>query len=579
MDLVGRLPGAANFRVEKEGAVSRRIVVFVLMASLFAACAPAASSRAPGATSVTGSIAPPTGPVAEERITIRLAASTQGGGYPTPFAAVRGPGRLVTTFMFDTLGFPDVTGEPKPWLAKSWEGSPDGKTWTFHLRENAKWQDGQPLTADDVVFSFEYALNGPGAVTGVAQGVTYIDSVTSPDPATVVIKLNSVRPSFLSDISGAFGIPIVPKHIWSTVTDPAHYQGPQALIGSGPYRLEQFDQPTNTFDFIANDDFYLGKPKVKELQLVQVADPLLALQRGELSAASAGNTAIPQSQFDDLSRQFTLLTAPGEFNVALFFNLGAGFPYDQVAFRQAVAYALDRQDMVNRLVSGRGVPGSPGALGPGNPFLNKSLPAYALDLAKATALLDQVGLKDGNGDGVRDKPDGSPFAIPLLSSAADNPQGQLVLEYLRAAGLKVEITSVDQPTSDARDSAGDYQMAIVHFGGLSSDPSGLINRFGSKSKSKSFTRVQGYKNPTFDQIASEQATTLDPARRKQLVDQMQSILADDLPQLSLYVPEQVYFVDTKVFGGWAYTPGCPPCGAGMNKRMLFTGSAAPAPSN
>lgn len=572
-------PAPTNVRATEESELSRRVVALVLISSLFAACAPTASSEAPGTTSGTGTVAPPTEPPAAERVTIRLAASTQGGGYPTPFAAVRGPGRLVTTFMFDTLGFPDVTGEPKPWLSKSWEGSPDGKTWTFHLQENAKWHDGQPLTADDIVFSFDYAIKGPGAATGVAQGVTYIDSVTSPDPATVVIKLNSVRPSFLSDIAGAFGIAIVPKHIWSTVTDPAHFQGPQALIGSGPYRLEQFDQTTNTFDFIANDDFYLGKAKVRELQLVQVADPLLALQRGELSAASTGNSAIPQSQFDDLSNKFKSLTAPGEFNVALFFNLSAGFPYDQAPFRQAVAYALDRQDMVKRLVSGRGVPGSPGALGPGNPFLNESLPAYAFDLAKATALLDQVGLKDGDGDGVRDRPDGSPLAIPLLTSSADNPQAQLVQEYLRAAGLKVEITSVDQPTSDARDSEGDYQMAIVHFGGLSSDPSGLLLRFGSKSKSASFTRVKGYLNPTFDQIAAEQATTLDPARRKQLVDQMQSILADDLPQLSLYVPEQIYFVDTNVFGGWAYTPGCPPCGVAMNKRMLFTGSAAPAPSN
>lgn len=554
--------------------MSRCVVAFLVVSVLFAACASPAPSQPPGATSAGGTAVAPA-----ERVTIRLAASTQGGGYPTPFAAVRGPGRLMTTFMFDTLAFPDVTGEPKPWLAKSWEASPDGKVWTFHLHENATWQDGQPLTADDVVFSFDYALNGPGAATGVAQGITYIDSVTAPDPATVVIKLNSVRSSFLSDIAGAFGMAIIPKHIWSTVTDPAQFQGPQALIGSGPYRLEQFDQATNTFDFVANDDFYLGKPMVRELQLVQVADPLLALQRGELSAASAGNSAVPQSQFDELSKKFKLLTAPGEFNVALFFNLGAGFPYDQVAFRQAIAYALDRQDMVQRLVSGRGVPGSAGALGPGNPFLNQSLPAYAFDLTKATALLDQVGLKDRDGDGVRDQPDGSPFAIPLLTSSRDNPQAQLVQEYLRAAGLKVEITSVDQPTSDARDSKGDYQMAIVHFGGLSSDPNGLIQRFASNAKSKSFTRVQGYHNPTFDQIAAEQATTLDPARRRELVDQMQAILANDLPQLSLYVPDQITFVDPNVFGGWAYTPGCPPCGAAMNKRMLLTGNADPVPGD
>ncbi len=512
-----------------------------------------------------------------ERVTIRLAASTQSGGYPTPFAAVRGPGKLMTTFHFDSLGFPDVTGEVKPWLAKSWQSSPDGKTWTFRLHENVKFHDGRPLTSDDVVFSFDYA-KGPGA-QALVQGINAVDTVTAPDPTTVVITLKTVRPSFLSDIAGVFGVAILPKHIWSTVTDPKTFQGPQSFIGSGPYKLAKFDPSNNTFDFVANDDFYLGQPKVRELQLIPASDPLLALQRREISAASSGNSVIPQAQFDELSKTFKVLTAPGEFNVALFFNQEKGFPYDQAPFRQAVTYALDRQDMVKRLVSGRGAPGSAGALGPANPFFNKNLPAYNFDLAKARTLLDQLGLKDANGDSVRDRPDGTPFTIQLLTSASDNPQAQLILEYLRAAGLKVEIVSVDQPTSDARDLSGDYEIAVVHFGGLSSDPSGLISRFASNAPGAAqFTRVKGYKNPEFDQVATEQSTTLDVPKRRELVDRMQSILAEDLPQLSLYVPDQIYFVDDKVFGGWAYTPGCPPCGATQNKRMLVSGNANPAPA-
>ncbi len=510
-----------------------------------------------------------------ERVTIRLAASTQGGGYPTPFAAVRGPGRLMTTFHFDSLGFPDVTGEIKPWLARSWESSPDGKSWTFRLHQNVKFHDGRPLTADDVVFSFDYATKGPGA-QALAQNITYIESVTAPDPATVVIRLNSVRPSFLSDIAGPFGVAVVPKHIWSAVTDPARFQGPEALIGSGPYRLQRFEQSNNTFDFVANDEFYLGQARVRELQLVPAPDPLLALQRGEIASASSGNSVIPQAQYDALSKQFRVLTAPGEFNVALFFNANAGFPYDQAPFRQAVAYALDRQDMVKRVVSGRGVPGSAGALGPGNPFLNRNLPPYNFDLNRARSMLDQVGLRDANGDGTRDRPDGSPFTIPLLTSSSDNQQAQLILEYLRAAGLRVEITAVDQATSDARNTRNEYEMAVVHFGGLSSDPSGLVSRFSSTTRSQSFTRVPSYRNPEFDRLAAEQAVTLDRAKRQELVDRMQVILAEDLPQLSLYVPEQISFVDDRVFKGWAYTPGCPPCGVSLNKRNLFTGTATPA---
>lgn len=521
----------------------------------------------------------PSGATTEDRVTLRLQASSQGGGYPTPFAAIRGPGRLVTTFVFDTLAYPDVTGLPKPWLAQSWQQSSDGRTWTFNLRPNVTWHDGQPLTADDVAFSFDYVLRGPGASTGAVRGLQYIDRATAKDPTTVVVTLKAPTASFLSDISGPFGVPIVPKHIWSSVTDPARFQGEKALIGSGPYRLRKFTVSPGSFDFVANDAFYLGKPKVKELQLVQASDPLLALQRGEIDAGSALNSAPPQSQVDALSKKFTKLTAPGEFNVALFFNLDAGFPYNQRLFRQAVAYALNRQDMIDRLVVGNGIPGSAGGLGPDNPFLKKDVMDYPHDPAKAMAMLDAMGIKDVDGDGARNKPDGSAFTIPLLTSSADIKQAQLVSEYLRAVGLSVKIDSVDTPTSDARGAKGDYQMAVVHFGGLGGDPSGLARRFASTSTDRSFTRVHGYKNPAFDQLAAQQATAVDRAKRGQLVDRMQEILAEDVPELPLYIPEQISFVDSTKFKGWAYTPGCPPCGAGMNKRMLVTGSAAPAPAN
>ena len=539
----------------------------------------AAALGAAACSSTSDDASSPGGGAGQDRVTLRIPASTQSGGYPTPYAAIRGPGRLVSTYLFDTLAFPDVTGQPKPWLAKSWQSSPDGKTWTFQLQDGAKFHDGKPVTADDVLFTFDYNTKGPGATAGAAQGVDYLDQVTSPDPKTVVITLKNPRPSFLNDIAGTFGFAIMPKHIWSAVTDPAKFQGPTALIGSGPYKLEQFDLTTNSFNFVANEEFYLGPAKVRQLQIVPVSDALLALERGQVDAASGGNQLIPKVQYDSLAKRFKVLTAPGEFNLALFFNGAKGFPYNEVAFRQGVVYALDRKDMVQRLLDGRGIPGPAGALGPGNDFLNKDLPEYPLDRAKSAALLDQVGLRDANGDGVRDRPDGSPFKIPLSVSSSDVQQAQLVQEYLRAVGLAVDISAVDQQTSDARGSSGDYEMAIQHYGGLSGDPSTLITQFSANTRSTSFTRVHGYSNPRFEQIAREQATTVDVAKRRQLVNQMQSILAEDLPRISLYVPEQVSFVDDEKFGGFAYTPGCPPCGVTGNKRHLVAGSAAPVPAS
>jgi peptide/nickel transport system substrate-binding protein len=554
--------------------MTRKHARFAAAALVLALTAAGCSSGDDAGTGTTDGTTP-----GSERVTLRIAANTQSGGYPQPYSAIRGPGRLITTYIFDTLAFPDVTGTPKPWLAKSWTSSPDGKTWTFTLNDNVKFHDGMPLTSEDVKFTFDYNLTGPGNAAGAAQGVTNIDTGTATDPKTVVIQLKTVRPSFLNDIAGTFGFAIMPKHIWSGVTDPAKFQGPTAIIGSGPYKLQNFDLTTNSFDFAANEEFYLGPAKVRQFQIVPVADALLALDRGEVDAASGGNALIPRIQYDALAKKYKVLTAPGEFNLALFFNPLKGFPYNEKAFRQGVVYGLDRKDMVQRLVDGRGIPGPAGAIGPGNEFLNKNLPTYDHDKAKAASLFDQINLRDRNNDGLRDKPDGSAFKVPLSVSSSDTQQAQLVKEYLRAVGIDVDIQAVDQQTSDDRGAKGDYEMAVQHFGGLSGDPSGLITRFTSNSRSTSFTRVHGYNNPEFDKVANDQAVEVDPAKRRELVNRMQAILAEDLPQISLYVPEQISFVDDKKFQGFAYTPGCPPCGVTGNKRHLHSGNANPAPGS
>lgn len=523
------------------------------------------ASTSPGGTSTTTEVA--------ERVTLKLAASTQGGGFPTPYAGIRGPGRLKATFFFDTLTFPDTTGQPKPWLAESWSVADDGVTWTFDLRDDVVFHDGEALTAADVVFSFEYNMTGPGSSTGAA--VSGVSSVTAVDDYTVEILTEAPDPTFVDSIGGPFGVAILPEHIWSTVEDPVQFRGDQATIGSGPYRIRSFDEATNSFDLEAFDDFFLGEPVVERLQLLPVNDELLALQRGEVDAASGLQANIPEAQLAALSEEYELLTARGEYNVQLFFNQDVGFPYSEKEFRQGVVYALDRMDLIDRMVGGAGLPGSAGHLGPANVYLNSDLPPYDFDLDRAEELFDAIGLVDSDGDGTRDLPDGSDFVIPFVTSERDIEEAQLVTEYLRAAGITTDVESVDQPTMDARAAANDYSMAIVHFGGLSGDPSRLAERFASTSQSTSFTRVPSMSNSDFDALAAEQATILDEEERRPVIDRMQEILAEEMPAIGLYVPDQRTFVNSEKYRGWAYTPGCPPCGAALNKRSLVTGSAAP----
>lgn len=541
----------------------------LVLALFLGACSDSGTSTSTGEPADEGATEAPT---SVERV--RLAGLSRFG-YPTPFAYVRGPGWLVTGYAFDTLLWEDATGDPIPWLAQEWEESDDGLEWRFTLHEDARWQDGQPVTADDVVFSAQYMTEGAGAdAAGFAsRGLSVVDEVVAEGPSEVVFRLS--RPSAAFEEEVAMSFLIVPQHIWADVDDPAKLRGPEATMGSGPYRLESVDEASGSLLFTANEDFYLGAPVVKRLEFVPTEDELLSLQRGELDAAeTALEQPVPQGLLDALedNPQIGREDAEGSWNRMLFFNLDQGFPFDDVRFRHAVAYAIDRQDLVERIMFGRGKVGSAGGLAPNNPFLAEGLPTYGHDPEQARALLDELGMVDANDDGFRDLPDGTPFRPQLLDSnrfSANTPE--LIKEYLRDVGIDLEINILEQGAADEAAAQGNYSMALIGFGGIMGDPDTLRTRYTSDAPGASFNNAQGYSNPKFDELAKEQLVTVDREERMELVSEMQQIIAEDLPTLSLYVPDDTVFFNRQVLENWYYTPGCSPCGGTRNKHLFLTG--------
>jgi peptide/nickel transport system substrate-binding protein len=482
-------------------------------------------------------------------------------GYPTPFAYLKGPGLVHVNFVFDTLIWKDSTGSYLPWLAESWERSPDGTEYRFVLREGVLWQDGRPLTADDVVFTFDYITKGAGTNQTQFIGKPNVKEVVAESPSVVVIRLPG--PSALFEPTVAGRVPIIPRHIWESVSDPAKYLEPEAVIGSGPYKLESYDRTTASYLYVANEAYFLGVPYVKRLEFVPAPNEILSLQRGDVDMATAGienlEEPIPDSAYSALENdsKLAMIVAPGEANRSLHFNLARGFPYDDKRFRQAVAYAIDRTDLVTRILFGRGEPGSAGNLAPSHPYLAPDLPTYAKDLAKARALLDEIGLRDTNGDGVRELPDGSVFKPELQANSlfsANTPE--LMKEYLRAVGIDIEIRILDQASSDANGAQGRYDMALFTCGGMGGDPDFLRTRLSARTPATMYSKIHGFDNARFEELAAKQAATLDEADRKPLVQEMQRIVADELPLLSLYVPSRILLYGKGAgFDAWYFTPG------------------------
>lgn len=496
-------------------------------------------------------------------------------GYPSPFGWVRGPGLIQAGYIFDTLLWQDATGNFIPWLATEWSASDDGTQWTFTLHPDATWHDGEPVTANDVVFTWEYVTQGAGAGQAgfAASGLRQVASITANGEKEVTFTLNAPSAAFEEDVAAS--VLIIPEHVWSEIDDPAERRGPEATMGSGPYLLESADPANGSYLYTANENFHLGPPVVKRLEFVPVNDELLAIQTGEVVAAEIGlEQPIPAEQMAtfDAADNLGRIESPGDWNLALHINLDAGFPYDDVDFRRALAYTIDRADLVDRILFGRGVPASVGGLAPTHPFAAAGLPTYEQDLDLANELLDGIGLVDADGDGVRDLPDGSPFAPQLKASqrfSADTPQ--LIREYLLEVGIDAEVVILDRASADEAGVQGDYTLQLHGYGGIAGDADTLRQRFSDQENSTSFNKAWGYSNAAFDALAVEQLATLDRDARKELVGRMQEILAEDLPVIPIYVPDRILFYDDTVFSNWYYTPGCSPCRGSRNKHMYVTG--------
>jgi len=508
------------------------LVVLVLILALTACRAPAP-------------VAPTAAPTAASSAHVGVLRLPGGGywGHPSPFGFNRGPGYMRASLIFDTLVWRDASGQTVPWLATDWKVSDDGKTWIFTLRDGVRWQDGQPFTADDVVFTLEYGQAHPDVGWFMAQ-LDEVESATKIGTNQISIQLKRPFAPFLQTVAEALFI--IPKHIWEKVDDPKTYTEPDAFIGTGAYRLVEFSQDEGTYLFEASPDFFLGEPYVRRIEFVPVSDESLALLNGDITAFDKFG-GVTEEMLEPFHREpFQIKQAPGEWGMFLYFNLEKDTPLRDARVRQAIAHAVDRQALVERVLLGFGDKGNPGFLPPANPYYDPDVRDYPYDPEKAKALLVAEAGYDGTPIRVAYSPDwimASPRVVEILKAGFD------------AIGLKVELVTMDRATMDAAATEGSYEVLISGFGGLGGDPDQLRRIFASTSRMQGFSRVRGYQNPQFDQLAEAQVTMLDPVERRKAIDQMQVILAEDLPVLPLYYTARVVVYNAEIFDNWYYTPG------------------------
>jgi peptide/nickel transport system substrate-binding protein len=480
----------------------------------------------------------------------RLVIALGDWGAPSPFLFYpRGPGYVLTSFVFDTLVWKDEHGVI-PWLAVSWE-HPDPYTWIFHLRRGVRWHDGVPFTARDVVFTFRYLAEKHWAWKNVDPRL--IREVSAPDNYTVVIRLSKPYPFFLEDYAAT--VFILPEHIWKNVSNPYTFRSKEAFIGTGPYKLKEY-VPGKGYVFVANEDFWGGKPRFDEIRVVSIGftNPqaeATALLRGEVDTAVFMGKAYRVVRML-LKNMPSLRVQSGPMYWVLFlgFNLNK-WPYNETTFRRAVAYSLNLTELVVKAVGSleAAVPGSPGYIPPYSSFYNPDIPRYPYNPEKARKLLDKLGLQDVDGDGCRELPGRKPWHPLLVTTVQYAQEAILIREMLHRVGICVDVKTVKSFSQlDTLVKKGAYGLEINGHGATGNTPAAFAWFFSGRFAAR-------WNNKTYWGIVEKIMSAKNVEEAYKYAKEAQKIIAEQLPQIALYYPNVFVVTRPEANITWFFTAG------------------------
>jgi peptide/nickel transport system substrate-binding protein len=426
-----------------------------------------------------------------------------------------------------------ITGD----LAEKWEVSEDGLVWTFHLHQGVLWQDGEELTADDVVYTFQTIQTSESDIAPFRprfmQGDVPI-KFEATDKYTVVATLNAPNASFFTDIS----VPIVPKH---ALEGQDLREGPfnRAPIGSGPFKVVEW----NTGESIvleANENYFRGRPCIDRLIFRIIPDEqaqVAALQTGEvdfLPNVPGASVATFQDNPD-----FVVSIAEQDSLFQMFLNLDNP-KFQDVRVRQALMIAIDRQAVVDIVRQGYGVVNN-SHFDYVVPFYQQDkLGGYDYDPVRAGQILDEVGIKDSDGDGFRDV-NGEPWVLHIVSFAGgfrDYAKYAVVVQaFWEDIGIKTELELRDLSTMveqiyQERVVDKPYEVLTSGWSVIGPEPNSYANFYMWTDALG--PNISNYRNEEVNSLFEQARTLADFDARMAIYEQIEAILWAELPTLPLY---------------------------------------------
>lgn len=458
----------------------------------------------------------------------------------SPFLAARLVSTSIHRLAYEYLtNYDPKDGRTVPGFATAWKPSADKLTWTYTIRDDSKWSDGRQATAEDAAWTFNKMMTDENAATANGSFTANFEKVTAPDPRTLVIRLKKPQATMT-----ALDVPIVPKHVWEKVGDFSKFNNDQQfpIVGNGPFVITDF-KVDQYVKLRPNKDFWRGAPKFDELVFKYYKDgdaAVAALQKGEVSfvqgltpAQATALKSAPDIKVNDAPgrRFFALATNPGARSKdGGTFGTGHKALLDPT-MRRALFHATDRKTIVDKVFQGHAVEGEG--------YIPPRFSAYFwqpeagqkidYDPARAAKLLDDAGYRK-NAAGKRTGKDGKPLDFRILCHATD-PNDKAIGKYLQewwgelGIGLKVEcLDNVSDPWLK-----GDYDLAFDGWS-VNPDPDFVLSIHTCAALPATPKDTGATDNficdKQFDELYAQQAAEYDPARRADLVRQMQSRLYD-----------------------------------------------------
>lgn len=464
--------------------------------------------------------------------------------------------------VYEPLVFMDTleSGKTAPWLAQSYSWNADATAVTFTMRGNAKWQDGTPITAADVVYTYSLLKKYPAL--DLNGDWSFLKSVVKQGSNQVVMTFdgNGMTNFYLA----AYDTPIVPEHIWSKIANPVTYTDKNP-VGSGAYSVGACTG--QNIQFVANKHYYIpGEPKVQTVDYPAFLSNNAANQELADGQAQWGNQIIPSIQkFYSAKSPHNKYWFPPTANNDLFVNLTKPL-LNNVAVREAMSYAIDRQKVSTDGESGIEPAASQSDIvSPTfSSWVDSSLTSqydYSYNPAKAIATLKAAGFTMGSNGIFASSAGQLNFTVINIGDYSDFVQDlQIITQEFKAVGIGLTVDNLSSNAFNNDLFNGDYQLAYYYENGgptpyyafwqiLDSANTAAIGKPAS-------TNYERYVNPATDALLTEYASTTSTAVQHQVIDQLQQVMLTQLPVIPVVEGVDLYEYNTGAFTGWP-TPGNP----------------------